>query len=907
MRLAALVLLGAAALADEDVRARLEWEPAYEGYWDAFPRPLGQQAPEGVPLPQGLVDGRFGTIETVAGAIHLALDPKHDRLFLDRDLDGDLSDERARTFKTKQIKDTVLVPLEAGADPVPVSFTLWRKGDDGFKYLPNLHRGGMVELAGRLRKVALVDGDGDLRFDEPGADHAFLDLDGNGQLTTVRDSHEKLAIGAPFRARGQGFVAVVGEPHGAAIAFRPHKPVPAARPRWFDTWTPPATRRPDGPPPAPLSDLEARYRTAEHKARIALIVEIARWGNAESAKTLLGIATDAGAPLDLRVEAVYGLGQLPYVKHAPVVARIARQSGEAGRLRHQALWSLHYMAAPGRAKTYAALLKAESDPQRLGDSVACLTYVGTAEARKLVLQAFGDQEDAGLRRQIYHSGVHADQAGVPLALVRAALADADDMIHGDALRDLWHVDEGDARKHAYTVLPGVSRKHHLVWWGVRVLGYHGDKKAVEALLEAAKLGSDKTWSRVLSLLRPNRDPGGVRALALGLKHHDTRVRALCANALQEIPAPRVSAAIVQALRKEKKTDLIARLVNALAGQTDPRAVAELLRVAAQRDFPARSVAISALTRIGFEDPKVKAFFARRLGSLDWEDRIYALDAVARANAVELAPGVLASLEHKRWQVRLAAAQCLRRVRVGEAIPVLIARLGEEEHRRVRVAVADALFRLTGQEFFDDADGWKRWWLENRAGFAVPAQVPRRRIAAGRTVARFYGVPVYSERVCFVLDRSGSMDAIDPRADGKMRIERAKAELTGAVEKLRPGARFNAILFGTNVERWRKTLVPATAAHRAALEKHLQPLAPEGATNLWDALERALEDREVDTIYLMSDGAPNRGKWQRTYAILRELRQLNQTRRVAIHCVSVGTDSGLLRRIAADHGGTYVRR
>lgn len=651
--------------------------------------------------------------------------------------------------------------------------------------------------------------------------------------------------------------------------------------------------------------LEAKYAAAGGKNRVKLTPTIAQWGNARAEKFLAAIAADGSAALPERQEAIYGLGQTVYTGAEALLDGIARAPAE-GDLRRHALWALHRMAAPERAKTFLAVMRGATDRQLLGDAVACLVYVDTPAAHKAVRKAFRQQKDAGLRRQIYHSATRADQAGLPGELVQAALADEDDMIHGDALRDLWDLDARKARAHAAKVFasPTKGRKQHLVWWACRVVGYEGDKKAVEQILEAANQGSSETWSLVLGLLKPNRDPGGVRAIALGLKHRKKRVRSLCASALRSIPAGPVSSAIVQALRKEKSTDIITRLVRALAAQTDPKAVAELLRVAALRDFPARSAAVSALTRVGFENAKVKAFFTKLVESPHWDDRIYAMDAIARAGAVDLAPRVIDNLGHKRWEVRLAAAQCLGRVRVGEAIPALIALLEREEQRRIRVAAADTLFRLTGQEFFDDADGWRRWWETARKGFTVSANVPRRKVRPGQTVATFYGVPVYSERVCFVLDRSGSMDTIDPLAEGKMRMERAVEELLGAAGRFRKGAKINVISFAADVKSWKDSLAPVNVN---ALEKHLRALTPDGTTNLWDALERAFQDKTVDTIYLLTDGAPNKGKFQRDFSILRELRQLNQTRRVAIHCVSVGTDSDLLREIANEHSGTYTRR
>ena len=81
----------------------------------------------------------------------------------------------------------------------------------------------------------------------------------------------------------------------------------------------------------------------------------------------------------------------------------------------------------------------------------------------------------------------------------------------------------------------------------------------------------------------------------------------------------------------------------------------------------------------------------------------------------------------------------------------------------------------------------------------------------------------------------------------------------------------------------------------------------GGTNLYDGLEKSLMDGNVDTVMLLSDGAPGAGRYVATPDILRAVRRLNQTRRIAIHCVSLGRDSELLRRLARENGGKYVRR
>ena len=94
-------------------------------------------------------------------------------------------------------------------------------------------------------------------------------------------------------------------------------------------------------------------------------------------------------------------------------------------------------------------------------------------------------------------------------------------------------------------------------------------------------------------------------------------------------------------------------------------------------------------------------------------------------------------------------------------------------------------------------------------------------------------------------------------------------------------------------------------------RHLKTIEIKSYTNLWGALDAALS-LEPDEVFLISDGEPNRGRYQLPKEILRELKKRN-TRRVPIHCISVvRTVDGdehvkLLRRVAEEHGGRYEER
>ena len=139
-----------------------------------------------------------------------------------------------------------------------------------------------------------------------------------------------------------------------------------------------------------------------------------------------------------------------------------------------------------------------------------------------------------------------------------------------------------------------------------------------------------------------------------------------------------------------------------------------------------------------------------------------------------------------------------------------------------------------------------------------------------------------------------------------RLDVAVREVLGAVAKLDNRTRINVIFFHTTIHPWKDKL-QKLGSSRKQLEKELETKKPTGGTNLYDGLELALRTKDVDTIFLLSDGVPGSGKYVATPDILRAVRRENQTRRVAVHCVSIGMESELLRRLAAENGGRYVRR
>jgi hypothetical protein len=139
------------------------------------------------------------------------------------------------------------------------------------------------------------------------------------------------------------------------------------------------------------------------------------------------------------------------------------------------------------------------------------------------------------------------------------------------------------------------------------------------------------------------------------------------------------------------------------------------------------------------------------------------------------------------------------------------------------------------------------------------------------------------------------------------LDRAVKETLKVVKALPDRAKVNVIVFETEIRVWKRGLTTLSSGARKALGSFLAEQRPNGSTNLYDALEAALNLKDVETIYLLSDGSPTTGKFTREEEILEAVLQLNRDKRAAIHCVALGGGSRLLRRLSEATMGTYVER
>ncbi|MCH2105461.1 MAG: HEAT repeat domain-containing protein [Planctomycetes bacterium] len=314
-------------------------------------------------------------------------------------------------------------------------------------------------------------------------------------------------------------------------------------------------------------------------------------------------------------------------------------------------------------------------------------------------------------------------------------------------------------------------------------------------------------------------------------------------------------------------------------------------------------------------------------------------ALAATGDTELSPWLLeTALADESWQVRSRAIAALATLRVRDAIPALIERLSNAEGREL-TDCGEALTSLTGMNFHGNKELWRRWWADNSDGFVVPElkEESDASAAAEETVGvTFFGIRTDSRRVMFVLDLSGSMnfamvprDNPDddpqkpydmPRKDEFSRLDVAKTELMRALGGLDEGSIFNIVMYASDVWTWKDDLVEMEEDTRPKISEFLDSLEAVGATNLYSALEVALDisgaqasekwqEPEIDTIFVLSDGRPSVGLSTDPDEILALVKERNEAAGITIHTIGLSgaQDAYLMRSLAEQNGGTYAAR
>jgi hypothetical protein len=281
---------------------------------------------------------------------------------------------------------------------------------------------------------------------------------------------------------------------------------------------------------------------------------------------------------------------------------------------------------------------------------------------------------------------------------------------------------------------------------------------------------------------------------------------------------------------------------------------------------------------------------------------------------ELCDYVREALVSANWRRAYHALMLAPALRDDAAFPALIeglaawnARRAQGEGRlRIDGDITRELRRRSGRSIGPYADRWAAWWRSRQTPNGSlppdPAQV---------TSAGFFGLRLVTDRVVFVIDRSGSMDAqflTGPRS----RYQEATEQLLVLLSSLGPTARVRVLLFSDDTRTWTKEPREATPANLAQLRSWMLSNGPGGGTNLQPAVLEALhvsergipdlDQLEEDTLVVLCDGETAEGPdWVEPF-----LAGPNEQAGVVFHCVQIGSaGDGTLEALAKGTGGEFV--
>lgn len=366
-----------------------------------------------------------------------------------------------------------------------------------------------------------------------------------------------------------------------------------------------------------------------------------------------------------------------------------------------------------------------------------------------------------------------------------------------------------------------------------------------------------------------------------------------------------------------------------------RAEQELALLSCTRDPDPRLASIAVEALVGSTSEAVHRFFVEELGRVHAAGDPLRMLAERHLRTVRFAPdsGAARSLERlvrrellaEDWRAASQAIALSHAFDDDAIVPWLIEALGAWKARaekglqalRVEHEIEGELELRSGRKLGLYPENWLAWWEAVRKGTVKKASTPSH--FPEPTRPSFFGLEPESDRVLFVIDRSGSMEAVfDPKQQTPerrvpTRFEKAAEELCGFVETLGPRARFDIVVFHDFADPWKGKLVAADERNRAAARKWLAAQKPKGGTRLRAGIDLGLAvgpegvpavDRvEADTVVVLCDGATTEGAgWVGPW-----LRRHNGRLRVRFHGVQIGEGGdGTLEELARETGGQFVR-
>lgn len=447
---------------------------------------------------------------------------------------------------------------------------------------------------------------------------------------------------------------------------------------------------------------------------------------------------------------------------------------------------------------------------------------------------------------------------------------------------------------------------------------HGATRRV-AVRELAELGTPEAWGLVLSRLA---DPEGevadeaqwqlargrVTARLLGregLRARDPWVRLRAAELLGRCEGPLDGRALVRHLsRREPQVSAaiawsLERLARAGALGGDAVRVAREVRRAVSFGGQAGAAALACLEALegdGLEEELVRA---SRSG--DVLLRAAAAEVSSRRDGPKDWTRVELLAEDEDAGVRRVLIDALD-LEVDRKGALLCAeRLGLEEVPTIRAQLLRHLRSWSGLRHRFDPRPWRDW--ASSLALDWTPQVISEPVSLPAATTTFAGITVRSNHLSVLVDFSGSIHTA--LKDGLTRRDYVELELERLLMALPAHARFNVIAFCDEAHAWREELSLNRRGEAVEALEWFRKLGVRGKGDFFAAAELALEDPDVDTLLVFTDGVPTGGRRFKLELMALLLDQECRFRGVSVDSVLVGASrrtSRAWREIAALTGG-----
>lgn len=448
--------------------------------------------------------------------------------------------------------------------------------------------------------------------------------------------------------------------------------------------------------------------------------------------------------------------------------------------------------------------------------------------------------------------------------------------------------------------PGVRRT------AVKRLAELREPSAWESVIRALEDPEPEVADEAQIQLGGLRNPKLVESLLgrQGLRGRDRRVALRVAEALGRMVEPIDGMDLLDRARGSEleptRTLLLAIERRALGGtlEGEPgrigRGLAKLGRTAKHGEC----AAAAWVARFAVDPSGTRGDLAKGLASREPRVRAACVEIAGRIEGEEARRWVEGALADPSRDVRLGAVEALEGVGDRGAALALAQRLSEEPGLRSRWEIVETLRRMSGLAHRLDPRPW-RDWAERLAEGPLPAPRVRRggppaggQARGGGGSASFGGLPVRSERVSFLIDLSGSIWT--RQADGSTRKEVIDGLLGKALGALPETSAFNVVPYADEPKPWRERLTLAKPRDVAEAIADFEGRKDRGRGNLFGAIDWALQDPEVDTLIILSDGVPTGGHRWNLNLMVELLESRLRFRRVALDFVLVRPKKGVQR-------------